>query len=596
MSSHTSTPPAPTGLLDDRLDALRALFPEAFAEGKVDFDKLRAALGDHVETAKERYAFTWAGKTDAIRTLQAPTSGTLIPAPDESVNWDTTQNLFIEGDNLEVLKLLYRAYFGKVKLIYIDPPYNTGGAFTYPDDYSEPLGPYLRLTGQMNGVGTHLTSNPEASGRVHSNWLNMMYPRLFVGRQLLRDDGMIFVSIDDNEVHSLRLLMNELFGEENHVATLVWKSRQNVDSRNQTRVSKDHEYIVAYSKTPDLGRLRGKDIDRSKYGNPDDDPRGPWMSNSILGLANATQRPNLHYTVTDPTTGLEYQCPPDTGWRYSRDTMARKIGDGRIVFPASSNGRPREKKYLAELESEQTGFSSVLGDSAGFTFNGSREVREIMGDRVFDFPKPVSLIRTLCEQGLGNTDDIVLDFFAGSGTTGQAVLDMNRQDGGNRRFILVQLPEPTGRGDFPTIADIGKERIRRVIKKLTATQPKTAAADAPAPDLGFRVFKLAPSHLKHWSGVVALITGDYLLQLDAFDNPFVNTIFDQHALVWELAILEGFPPPAHPWTSTKPPPTAASPSPASAGTSTRCATSRPTANWAARSISPPPPSTTSFVA
>lgn len=285
---------------ESQMTRLRSLFPEVIVEGKIDFDRLRATLGHSAESGPGRFSFTWAGKDDALALLQTPSQGTLVPCPDGSVNFGTTSNVFIEGDNLEVLKLLFKPYFGRVKLIYIDPPYNTGQDFVYPDNYADPLKTYLQLTGQADGDGNLLTSNPETNGRYHSAWLSMMYPRLFLARQLLtEEDGVICVSIDDHEVHHLRLVMNEVFGEENFVAQMVWKSRQHPDARATTGISTDHEYILVYSRNDEF-RFRGSERDESKFSNPDNDSRGVWMSRSILGLATAEQRPNLHYDITDP--------------------------------------------------------------------------------------------------------------------------------------------------------------------------------------------------------------------------------------------------------------------------------------------------------
>jgi adenine-specific DNA-methyltransferase len=274
----------PMAINDERLKQLQALFPEAFAEGKVDFDKLRQALGENVDSRPERYSFTWAGKREAMQAAQIPSRAALIPDFEESVNFDETQNVFIEGDNLEVLKLLVHPYFGRVKMIYIDPPYNTGNDFVYPDNYTDPLDTYLRVTGQKNGNGDLLTTNAESNGRYHSAWLSMMYPRLQIARQLLHDDGILFISIDYHEIYHLRMVLNELFGEENFVGELIWKRRQNVDSRTKTGLSLDHEYAVIYRKNGE-GRIRGAEKDLTKYSNPDNDPRGPWASDNLVGLS-----------------------------------------------------------------------------------------------------------------------------------------------------------------------------------------------------------------------------------------------------------------------------------------------------------------------
>ena len=528
----------------DRLEALRDLIPEAFSEGKVDFDKLRAALGDVVDGRPERYSFTWAGKRDAIRLLQTPSAATLVPAPEESVNWDTTQHLFIEGDNLEVLKLLYKAYFGRVKLIYIDPPYNTGNDFVYPDDFTDPLGRYLEITGQKDTAGNLLTSNPETSGRYHSAWLNMMYPRLFMARHLLSEDGFIFISVDDTEVANLKIALDEIFGGENFLAQFVWKSRQFPDSRAVTQVSTDHEYILAYRKRMNLA-LRGVERDESKFANPDNDPRGPWMSRSILGLATAEQRPNLHYSITDPSTSNTFHPPAETGWRYSKDRMQELIRQGDILFPPTPQGRPREKKFRADLQNEYVPIPTIISDV--FTATGTAEIREIFGAQVFEFPKPSELLRRFVEQTT-KEDDIVMDFFAGACPMAQAVYAQNLRDSGNRRFICVQLPEridpksDTGRLGFKTIAEVGKERIRHTsaMMKLAELERLDFRSKKQGPDLGFRVFKLAPSALRAWRGTAAPTPDEYVNQLALLSEPLRDG-WRAEDVVWEVAIKEGFP-------------------------------------------------------
>lgn len=540
MTNNVQTEKVPTTSADitqDRLDALRQLIPEAFTEGQVDFDKLRAALGDHVDDGPERYTFTWAGKRDAIRLLQTPTTATLVPARDESIDFDDTGHVFIEGENLEVLKLLYKAYFGKVKMIYIDPPYNTGNDFVYPDNYADPLEPYLQLTGQKDAAGNLLTSNTDSSGRFHSNWLSMMYPRLFVARQLLRDDGVIFISIDDGEMPHLRLIMNELFGEEQFIGVFVWKSRHNVDSRNKTGMSSDHEYVLVYGKS-----IRGRSIDTSKYSNPDDDPRGPWMSDNMVGLATEDKRPNLHYDLIDPETGINYGRP-EKGWRYSTKTMGKKIAEDRVLWPSSPDGRPREKKFLADIKNHFTGKSSLLKD-APTTSAGTQEIRSLFDANVFDFPKPLELIRSLIQQGSTEDEEIVLDFFAGACPTAHAVLKQNRSDGHNRKYILVQLPEPTDDGSpakqrgYETIADIGKDRIRRVSQGLREdTEGKLDLFDE---DLGFRTFKLAPSHFKPWAGSPDTDAATYQQQLHLFRDPLIEG-WQPEPVIWEIALKEGYP-------------------------------------------------------
>jgi len=482
---------------DENTTKIAALFPHCVSEGKIDFELLKQELSSSIiEGAQERYQLGWVGKREALLNANAPIAKTLRPCRDESVNFDNTENLYIEGDNLDALKLLQETYLNKVKMIYIDPPYNTGNDFIYEDDFAENTADYLQRSNQKDESGNRLTANPESNGRFHSDWLSMMYPRLKLARNLLSDDGVIFISIDDNEQANLKRLCDEVFGEDSFIVQLIWKSRQIVDSRNKNNASNDHEQILVYCRNHDVFSLKGKSIQEEKYTNPDNDSRGAWMSNSMLGLANVSQRPNLHYQLIDPDTGIAFDCPADSGWRYSRATMQQKIDEKRIVFPKLPTGRPREKKFLSELSSNYTGFSSVLPTEIGFTLNGSREVRELFGDKYFDFPKPVSLIKSIIEQG-SQSDSIILDFFSGSATTAHAVMQLNAEDGGKRKFIMVQIPETCDekseafKAGYKTIADIGKERIRRAGQKIKADNPLTAM-DL---DIGFRVLKVDSSNM-----------------------------------------------------------------------------------------------------
>jgi adenine-specific DNA-methyltransferase len=324
-------------IVENKIEQMKELFPEVFAEDKIDWEKLQATLGENVDFTNERYVLNWAGKSEAFRTLQAPTTATLVPDRDESVNFDTTQNLFIEGENLEVLKVLQKSYFNKVKMIYIDPPYNTGNDhFIYPDKFSESRDEYMKRVGDKDEEGYLMKEglfrkNSKDSGHYHSNWLSMMYPRLFLARSLLRDDGVIFVSIDDNEVHNLRLLMNEVFGEENFLGAFAWHRRQNADNRNITNISLDHEYLICY-KSHDFDCFVGRFIDTTKYKNPDNDPRGKWASIDLTGLATIHQRPNLHFNIIDPENGAIYPPNPDRGWSKSKDTIEKMIIEKRILF------------------------------------------------------------------------------------------------------------------------------------------------------------------------------------------------------------------------------------------------------------------------
>jgi adenine-specific DNA-methyltransferase len=369
----------------------------------------------------------------------------LIPRKDKSLTDKVSlrDNLIIHGDNLKALKALLPMYAGKVKCIYIDPPYNTGNEnWAYNDNVNSPM--------MQDWLGKVVDREDLTR---HDKWLCMMMPRLKLLRELLTEDGVIFVSIDDNEDAHLRVLMDDIFSPDCFIARLIWKSRQHLDSRTLTGVSVDHEYILVYAKSPTGTRLVGQERDESKYSNPDGDPRGPWMSRSILGLATKEQRPNLHYAIKDPETDVQYRCPPDTGWRYSPETMQRKIEDNRILFPKKPEGRPREKVFLAELKGATTGLASIIDDV--FTAHGSHQIREIFGDQRFAFPKPSDLIRKLLVQVPGD-NFVVLDSFAGCAPTAQAALEANDIDDGKRRFILVECED---------YADtITAERVRRVIK------------------------------------------------------------------------------------------------------------------------------------
>ena len=525
-----------SGIVTERVSALKEIFPEVFTEGKVDFEKLRLALGDHVATGRERYGLTWAGKADAMRAVQIPSTATLVPVRGESVDWDTTQNVFIEGENLEVLKLLQKSYCGKVKMIYIDPPYNTGNDFIYPDDFKDSIGNYLRLTGQASVGGQRLTTNPETAGRYHSNWLSMMYPRLFLAKNLLNNEGVIFVSIDDHEVENLRCLMDEAFGEENFIGLIVWRARNFADARPMRGLSVDHEYVMVYGRH--LGRLTGKRRDESKYDNPDGDPRGPWTSCSLLGKATREQRPNLHYDVVRPDTAEAFSCPPETGWICRPETFQKKAEEGRILWPRKAGGRPREKVFLFELQSGVLGFPSVVDGI--FTSDGTAEMRTLFSDQVFPFPKPSLLIRDLLLQGL-DAGDTVLDFFAGSGPTAQAVLDLNARDGGDRRFILVQMPEPTARPDYETISRIARERIRRVIGGLDQQDAEQLPLDGGSGVRGFRTFRLTHSNFKIWNADYLASNESAVAEQLRLHTDHVLPDRSQDDILFEILLKAGYP-------------------------------------------------------
>jgi adenine-specific DNA-methyltransferase len=493
-------------LTHTNIDKLAALFPSVATEildadgspkKAIDFDLLRQELSDRVvEGQKERYQLDWPGKRAAAFAANAPIAKTLRPVREESVNFDSTKNLFIEGDNLEALKLLQESYLGKVKLIYIDPPYNTGNDFVYDDDFAETAEDYLLRSGQTDDTGARLVANPEANGRFHSDWLSMIYPRLKLARNLLSDDGIIAISIDDNELASLRVVGDEVFGSSAFIGALTWRRRPTSDSRIYSRVSVDHEYVLLYGRTSS-SRLKGRGIDESKYKNPDNDPRGNWTSENLTGLATADQRPNLHYDLIDPTTGLVYPPNPSRGWSKGKETMDRLIADGRILWPKSPDGRPREKKFLSELKSAVTGFSTWLtSEEIGYNYTATREVRDLLGGKLFDFPKPVSLVRMLCDQ-ITHDGDIVLDFFAGSGSTAHAVMSANASDESARRFILVQLGESVETGSeaakagYATISELSRERVRRAGQSVV----QEAGLAGGGIDVGFRCLRIDTTNM-----------------------------------------------------------------------------------------------------
>lgn len=536
---------------DILLNNLKELMPEIFSEGKVDWERLKATLGEDINFSNERYVLNWAGKSDSFRVLQAPSTRTLIPAKEESINFDETENIFIEGENLEVLKILQKSYFGKIKMIYIDPPYNTGNdSFIYPDKFSETKEEYQKRVGDKDEEG-YMTKegmyrkNSKENGQYHSNWLNMMYPRMFLAKNLLKDDGAIFVSIDDNEVHNLRLLMNEIFGEENFIAQFIWKRRQNVDSRSKNGASTDHEYIICYRKS-DNGLIRGAEKDMNKYSNPDNDKRGDWMSADMTGLATKEQRPNLHYDLEDPKTGIVYPCPP-TGWRYEPKRMAELINSNEIIFPKNPEGRPRRKKFQRDLESDFTGFSTIL--NTVYNTQGTREVRTIFNDKeYFDFPKPKELIKLLIQQGASSSEEenIILDFFSGSGTTAHAVMELNKEEDINRKYICVQLPEncieksEAFKAGYKTIAEVAKERIKRVAKLIKENKQKELDFNPEKKtDLGFKVFKLSDSNFKLWRQQGIVTAEDLEKQMELFTDPISQDALNDF-MVYELLIKSGF--------------------------------------------------------
>jgi adenine-specific DNA-methyltransferase len=506
-------------VLAENIAQLGALFPEALTEGRIDFDVLRHLLGDAVEDREEKYGLTWHGKRRARQIALTPSTGTLRPCPDESVEWDTTQNLIIEGDNLEVLKLLQKSYAGKVKLIYIDPPYNTGNDFVYPDDFSDNIKNYLELTGQVESGGK-ISTNTETSGRFHTDWLNMMYPRLKLARNLLQEDGVIFISIDDGEVRNLRALCDEVFGEEDFIATLTVQS--NPRGRHLSEfIAQSHEYVLAYARNAEeantiVGLEKAGDA-LDAYNKEDELGRYREMGlRNSNRMFNPRTRPTLWYPLfVNPASGtvsversaeFEVEVWPvsddgvETCWTWS---PAKVIADNELLVARmieSGSWRVFRKDYLVGGEGQvaTTLAKSIWMESEFNIDNGSRRVRDLLGDVPLQFPKAPALLDRLLRIGSG-PGDLILDFFAGAGVTADAVLTRNGADGGRRRFILVQLPEPTGRDDFPTIADITKERVRRVIQQLDREDAAGLELRGGAvQDRGFRVFKLDATNIQPW--------------------------------------------------------------------------------------------------
>ena len=490
----------------ENLRHLKAIFPEVFIEGRIDFDVLKQLLGDEVDEREEKYGLNWHGKRRARQLALTPSTGTLRPCPEESVGWDTTRNLMIEGDNLEVLKLLQKSYTGKVKLIYIDPPYNTGKDFVYPDDYRDNIRNYLDLTGQTDGGNRRLSSNTETSGRFHTDWLNMMYPRLKLARNLLCNDGAIFVSVDDTELGNLQILLSEIFGEDNYQANISWQKRY-TRSNNTIDFTTVIEHILVYSKSEQfsVNLLERTSEADARYSNPDNDPRGPWKGASFLNPATPEKRPNLCYPIENPNTG-EITNPTTNAWRRSTEEFERLHKEERLYWGVNGNQPvPSIKMYLSEAR-KITPVNFWTNSYAGNTDDGTRDLKNLIVEKIFDNPKPVKLIQRILEHG-SDTDSIILDFFAGSGTTGHAVMSHNISQGCNCRYILVQLPEPVNPdnkdqktaagflkklGKPLNIAELAKERLRRAEDKIRDEHSLLSHAS------GFRVFKLDTSNIRAW--------------------------------------------------------------------------------------------------
>lgn len=505
------------------IEILKEHFPACFHNGSFDVERLKEYIKDKIHITEEGYELRFLGKNYAR--LLASLDTTTVIVPDEEHNNlpenKDSKNIYISGDNLDALKHLLKSYAGCIKCIYIDPPYNTGSDdFVYVDSFNfsvEELASKLSISEEQAGRVLDLTRRGSAT---HSAWLMFMLPRLLLARDLLSKDGVIFISIDDNEQSNLKLLCDDIFGEENMICSFIWKKRQMVDSRTKNGASKDHDYLLCYGRKAD-NRILGKESDKTKYSNPDNDPRGPWMSADMTGLATASQRPNLHYNLTNPNTGITYPCP-DTGWRYEPARMSELIANGEVIFPKESTGRPRRKKYMCDLESEYTGLSSVL--DTVYSTQGTRELRELYdGKELFDFPKPVEYIKQILSQGisLSDKDDVyVLDFFGGSSSSAHAAMELISK-GEKLNYILIQIQAPFDvqteayKAGFKTIDELGIDRIKRAANKIREKHPLFNG------DLGFKHFTLQEP------------TTQSIEKMEQFDP---NSIFGDQTLVDEFGV------------------------------------------------------------
>ena len=511
----------------EKLAQLKAILPEIFSEGEIDFQRLKQAVGKETFVQNEHYELSWAGKSEARKEVQKQTTATLIPDSKNSTDFDNAQNVFIEGENLEVLRLLQKSYFGKVKMIYIDPPYNTGNdSFVYPDDYTERQDEYKKRTGITDQEGflnkqDLWKKNTKENGQFHSVWLSMMYPRLYLSRNLLREDGVIFISIDDNEANNLKLLCDEVFGEENFVTSIAWQSRQSI--QNDTDISVNHECILVFAKNRRQTDRRLKEenktkwyaqnsfavyplpLEKTKFANSDNDQRGLWKADPFDA---PNIRPNLTYEIVNPITGEKYLPPQGRCWRTDEKSFKKLLADNRIVFGKSGESKPQLKVFYQEKKEfgsiENTWFD---GEKAGTATKGTKELQSLFdGTSFFDTPKPTTLLKRLLLLST-TSSDLVLDFFAGSGTTAQAVMELNEEDGGNRRFICVQMPEATDekseayKAGYTTIADITRARIQKVKEKLAKGRASKMDFDnKPLPVC--QNYTLAPSNFKLWRSEV----------------------------------------------------------------------------------------------
>lgn len=495
-------------LSQDNIAKIRALFPGCVTEARdeatgavrlaVDFDQLRQELSEHiVEGPQERYRLDWPGKREALLASNAPIAKTLRPSESDSVDFLGTHNLFIEGDNLEALKVIQETYLGKVKLIYVDPPYNTGRDFVYDDDFAENAESFMVRSMQTSASGDRLVANPESNGRFHSDWLTMMYSRIRLAKTLLSEDGVFLTSIDDGEVSNIRKICDEIFGEDHFAAQIIWKKRNTPP--NDRVIGAQHDYILVYFKNDLAGiNLRPRTDDQTaRYKNPDDHPKGPWVVGDLTANVKGGRFSQaLYYPITNPNTGEEFYPPNNGNWRFNKDRIERLIASDEIYFGKDGTSSPKLKRFLCDVKDGATW--TTLWDFAPFNTSGTNEMRDIFGNSVlFENPKPIGLLEHIVDLG-ASPDALVMDFFAGSGTTAHAVLKKNSEDGGSRRFIMIQLPEATNedseahKAGYKTIAEVSKERIRRAGKKILEGE---CHPDWNR-DVGFRVLKVDTSNMK----------------------------------------------------------------------------------------------------
>lgn len=546
---------------EQRKKELKQLFPGVFTETRsdngelvetIDFERLKAELGEFSEiydNRRERYGMDWPGKRDCLRLIQQQSSATLKPCREESVDFDSTENLFIEGDNLEVLKLLQKSYYGQVKMIYIDPPYNTGKEFIYPDNYAESLDTYLEYAGMKDSEGRTFSTNTANEGRFHTKWLNMMYPRLYLARNLLREDGVIFISIDDNEVENLRRICDEIFGEENFVAQFIWEKRTNRENRKV--VSTRHDYVVCYCRerregVRPISQLPMNAKALSNYKNPDNDPRGLWKSDPATAQAGHGTKSQF-YDLIAPN-GKVHKLESGRCWLYTENAMREAIADNRIWFGRDGNGVPRVKTYLDAKDRGLTPETILFAEEVGTTEIAKNKIKELFdGIAVFETPKPVDLMRLFLKMSANS--GLVLDFFSGSGSLAHAVFEENREEGFENKFIAVQLPEPCQDGSeakkigLNTISEIGKERIRRAGYKIkTEIESKLDLENQKNLDLGFKVLKLGQSNIKQWQVTDKDVSDAALIQQMELNVDHIDPNASQEDLLYELLIKAGVKP------------------------------------------------------